>query len=376
MKTSRVAVFHGPGRPFAWEDVPLPEPVAGEVLVRNEYTTLCRSDLNTFAGKRTEKTPTILGHEVVGRIESLGPGPALRDLRGAELRIGDRVTWAIYASDPDSPLARAGIPQKADGLFKYGHERIGPGSHLHGGLAEHCLLRAHTPIVRVDAPIPSTVLALVNCAVATVAGALRMAGGVEGRNVLVGGAGMLGILACAMSRVAGAKRVLALDVDPARLEAARRFGVDEVLLASARDGGTETRGILGDRLPGEAVTVAFDFSGVSATMEALLSSLGIGGTLVLVGATYPQRPMQVDAERLVRNLHTLRGLHNYNGDDFLAAVGFVERHHGDFPFVDLVCDRFTLDEVDQAFAYGISSGAHRVGIRCECRRNVTEHGIG
>jgi hypothetical protein len=76
----------------------------------------------------------------------------------------------------------------------------------------------------------------------------------------------------------------------------------------------------------------------------------------------------------VRNLHTLRGLHNYNAQDFLAAVDFVERHHASFPFAGLVHDRFTLDEVEAAFAYGVSSGAHRVGIRCECRRDVTELG--
>lgn len=373
MRTSRVAVFHGKDRPFTYEDVPLPEPGAGEVLVRNEYTTLCRSDLNTFAGKRIEKTPTILGHEVVGRIERLGSGPPLRDLRGVELRIGDRVTWAIYASDPESPLAKAGIPQKAAGLFKYGHEKLGPGSHLHGGLAEHCLLRAHTPIVRVDAPIPLPVLALVNCAVATVAGSLRLAGDVAGRNVLVAGAGMLGVLACAMARVAGANRVIALDIDATRLEAARPFGAD--LAFQSKEGCGDLRAFLDGHLSGGAVTLALDYSGVPATIEMLLSNLGIGGTLVLVGATYPQRPLQIDAERMVRNLHTLRGLHNYNAQDFLTAVDFVERHHGDFPFAGLVHDRFTLDQVDEAFAYGVSSGAHRVGIRCECERRVTETGV-
>jgi putative phosphonate catabolism associated alcohol dehydrogenase len=367
MATSRVAVFHGPDRPFTYEQVPLPDPGLGEILVRNEYTTLCRSDLNTYAGKRTEKTPTILGHEVVGRIECLGPGPALRDLRDAVLRVGDRVTWAIYASDPESPLSRAGIPQKAAGLFKYGHERMGPGSQLHGGLAEHCLLRAHTPVVRVDASIPLPVLALVNCAVATVAGSLRLAGGVAGRNVLIAGAGMLGVLACAMSRVAGAKRVMAVDLDAGRLETARTFGVDHAMLSPGS--GDALRKSLGEQLGEESVTVALDYSGVPAAMEQLLSALGIGGTLVLVGATYPQRPLQIDAERMVRNLHTLRGLHNYNAEDFLAAVEFMERQHAAFPFKSLVHDRFTLDEVDEAFAYGITSGAHRVGIRCECRRS-------
>lgn len=364
MKTSRAAVFHGAGRPFTYESVPLPEPGVGEILVRNEYTTLCRSDLNTYAGKRMEKTPTILGHEVVGRIERLGAGLPMRDLRGAELRVGDRVTWGIYASDPEADLSKAGIPQKAPGLFKYGHERVQPGSHLHGGLAEHCLLRAHTPMVRVDVPISLPVLALVNCAVATVAGSLRLAGGVEGKNVLVAGAGMLGVLACAMSRVAGARRVLALDVDRQRLETARPFGVDSVVQLDP--GGGDIRATLDGLVGGESILVALDYSGVPATMERLLSVLGIGGTLVLVGATHPQRPIQIDAEQMVRNLHTLRGLHNYNAQDFLAAVDFMECHHNDFPFSDLVHDRFTLEEVEEAFAYGMSSGAHRVGVRCDC----------
>ncbi len=272
MKTSLVAIFHGQGVPLAFEEVPLPELRAGEVLVRNEYTTLCRSDLNTYAGKRVEKTPTILGHEVVGRIQRLGPAAPARDLRGAELRVGDRVTWAIYASDPNSPLALAGIPQKAPGLFKYGHERIEPDSHLHGGLGEHCLLRANTPIVRVDAPVPLPLLALVNCAVATVAGAFRLAGNVAGREVLVGGAGMLGTVACAMARVAGAKRVTALDVNSERLETAFQFGADAKMLLESDPLKGPTQAIATSAA--EHGTVAFDFSGVPATMETLISMLG------------------------------------------------------------------------------------------------------
>jgi alcohol dehydrogenase len=112
------------------------------------------------------------------------------------------------------------------------------------------------------------------------------------------------------------------------------------------------------------VTVALDYSGVPDTMEALLAALGIGGTLVFIGATYPQRAISLNAELLVRNVHTIRGLHNYNQQDFVAAVEFIERHHRDYPFGKLVHDRFDLDAVDEAFAYGVTSGAHRVGLRC------------
>lgn len=360
MKTSRVAVFHGKDQPFTLEKVPVPVLQHGELLVRNEYTTLCRSDLNTFVGKRVEKTPTILGHEIVGRIEARGPEAPLRDLRDAELRVGDRITWAIYASDPSSALARAGMPQKGEGLFKYGHERITPGSHLHGGLAEYCILRQHTPVVRIDAPIPLPVLATINCAVATVAGALRVAGGVGGRNVLVAGAGMLGIVACAMARVAGAKRVVALDVDDARLAMAGRFGVDGGLRLEADSSLSADR--LGTLFAGEPIGLALDFSGSPGTMETLLTALGIGGVLVLVGATFPQRPLQVSAEHLVRNLLTVKGLHNYNDKDLVSAVDFMERHHARFPFADLVQDGFRLEDVNAAFHCGVTAGVHRVGI--------------
>jgi len=363
MRTSTQAVFHGPGLPITLDPVPIPPLGPGEVLVRNEFTTLCRSDLNTYAGKRRERTPTVLGHEIVGTIAELGPGAPELDLRGAPLRVGDRITWAIYAADPCSCLARAGWPQKAADLFKYGHEEITSTSVLHGGLAEHCLLRRHTPIVRLDPTVPLPVLALINCAVATVAGSFRLAGPVAGRTVLIAGAGMLGVVACALARRSGAAEIIALDVDPARLATARRFGADQGRLLPV-DG--EIPGFVPPRAPESGLPrVAFDYSGAPATIEALLLDLGIGGTLVLVGSTFPQRDLRWNAERLVRQVQTIRGLHNYGADDLVAAVEFIERHHADFPFAELVADPgFGLASVEAAFAHGLTSGCHRVGLRC------------
>jgi putative phosphonate catabolism associated alcohol dehydrogenase len=361
MNTSKLAVFHGPGQAFTMETVPVPALRAGELLIRNEYTTLCRSDLNTFSGKRIEKTPTILGHEIVGRIEALAPGAPAKDCRGAELRVGDRVTWAIYAADPDSWMARQGMPQKAPDLFKYGHELIKPDSTLHGGLAEYCVLRRHTPVIRIDAPMPLPLMALINCSVATVAGSLRLAGSVAGRNVVIAGAGMLGIIACAMCRCAGARHIIVLDIDADRLAAATKFGVDFTM--NLRPGGQDLSARLAELIPAETVAIALDYSGVPETMETLVGLLGIGGTAVFIGATFPQRALQINAEKLIRNLHTIKGLHNYNQPDFIAAVEFMEQHHQRFPFADLVHDRFDLASVDHAFDYGLHSGAHRVGVR-------------
>jgi putative phosphonate catabolism associated alcohol dehydrogenase len=361
MRTSRIAVFHGAGRPLTLESVTVPALREGEILVRNEYATLCRSDLNTYSGKRTEKTPTILGHETVGIIEELGPGAPATDARGLGLRPGDRVTWAVFAANPDSELARAGIPQKGPDLFKYGHEALTPDSTLHGGLADYCVLRRYTPVLRLVAPIPLPLLALINCAVATVAGSLRLAGPLHSRNVLIAGAGMLGLLACSMCRGSRARRIIALDVEPRRLVLAREFGAD-FALAMPSEGGSlrsEVTALLG----AEPVTVALDYSGAPAAMETLLESLGTGGTAVFIGATFPQRPIQISAEQVIRKVQTIKGLHNYNEADLVAAASFMEEHGGEFPFARLVHDQFDLAAVNEAFEYGLESGAHRVGIR-------------
>ncbi|MBK8657026.1 MAG: zinc-binding dehydrogenase [Haliscomenobacter sp.] len=362
---SKTAVFHQTGQPLEIIQLPVPSPGPGELLIRIECTTLCRSDLNTYCGKRIEPSPTILGHEIVGRIVRLGAQAPREDLRGAALGLNDRITWAIYASDPDSPLAQKGIPQKGDRLFKYGHEKLTETNGLHGGLSEYIVLRPHTPIVKLHETIPLPVAAIINCAVATVAGALRLAGPVEGKQVLVCGAGMLGMIACAMSKSQGAAGVSALDVDPARLDAARDFGAGRTFVA-AETLPQQIQDSFGNPAPFDLV---IELSGSATAMENTLGLLGIGGIAVWVGATYPQPDLRLSGEKIIRNLLTIKGLHNYNQHDLLAAVEFMERHHQDFPFESMVHDAFTLEQANEAFEYGLNENPFRVGIRFDQHPN-------
>ena len=172
---------------------------------------------------------------------------------------------------------------------------------------------------------------------------------------------MLGIIACAMCRTGKARKIIALDIDVERLDKARKFGVDVTLKMEAEGSSLKER--LGPMAEGEQIQVAFDFSGVPEAMESSLSLLGIGGTAVWVGATFPQRDLHINAEKLVRNLHTIRGLHNYNEEDLVTAVAFMEKYYTNFPFEGLVHDTFDLDTVNESFNYAIASGAYRVGVR-------------
>ena len=73
--------------------------------------------------------------------------------------------------------------------------------------------------------------------------------------------------------------------------------------------------------------------------------------------------MQLDSEQVIRRLSTIRGLHNYNTDDFRTAVDFIVKHHRTYPFAKLIHDGFTLERAEDAFQYAIRHNPYRVGIR-------------
>ena len=361
MANCKIAVFENPETGVEIRETEIPVLKKGEILVKNQYTTLCRSDILTYTGKRIEKTPTILGHEITGYISAFGPDTETIDARGNILALGDSITWAIYASDPASYFSQMGIPQKAAGLFKYGHEQITPESTLHGGLGEYTILRRYTPVIRISDSFPKPIAALINCSVATVAGAIRLARDLKGKNVLISGTGMLGVIACAMAKVAGASTIFAVDINPERLEIACRFGANQAMTCEQgfSDFGEKFIEKTKSKIP---IQVMIDFSGSPETMEATLEYLQTGGTAVWIGATYPQRSVPVNAEKMVRRVWTIKGLHNYNGEDFLKAVEFMEQNYLNFPFDSLIYDGFSLDRSNDAFQYAIAHNPFRVGI--------------
>src|SRR5262249_49270778 len=162
-----------------------PRPHGEELLVRITCCSLCRSDLHTHAGRRVEAPPTVLGHEIVGRIEAFGPHARHTDHRGRHADVGTRITWTLSVVCGRSFFSLADHPQKCEQPYKYGHVRAESAQPLGGGLAEYTILVPGTAWFRVPDEIPDRVAALANCATATVAALLRYAGPVTGRSVMV-----------------------------------------------------------------------------------------------------------------------------------------------------------------------------------------------
>src|SRR5690606_9892932 len=187
-------VFHSANTPLTKIEAPLPNLQEGEILVNIRYTTLCGSDLHTYCGLRQEPCPTILGHEIVGIIEEISPGHSGLDAAGSKLRKGDLVTWTVFSSDPSAATYQPETPQKNSRLYKYGHRQITDSDNFHGGVASHIVLRPHTCIRILPKGISLSVAATINCAIATSAGAIRLAGPIAGKNVHIAGIGLLGLV--------------------------------------------------------------------------------------------------------------------------------------------------------------------------------------
>lgn len=359
MKTGKLIAFNGPGKTLEIRTEVVRELLPGEILVKNQFTTICGSDLHTYAGVRKEPCPVVLGHEIVGTIVEIESHHSGRDYTSEKLETGDLVTWTIFSSDPTSSRALEGIPQKGENLFKYGHAQITENEHFHGGLAEYCILKPGTGILKLPTDLPPQVAATVNCSISTVAGAIRLAGNLRDKKVVIFGAGMLGITCAAMCRIKSAKWVAVVDISSERLTKAMSFGADETFNSNVSDLVEE----IGNKFPKNGVDVVFDMSGSPEAMETGLELLGVGGKAIWVGAVFGTRKVQLNPENLIRKLITIRGLHNYNFEDFVSGLNFIKRYWKRFPFESVVEKEFDLEDAEAAFEFALENKPLRVGIR-------------
>jgi alcohol dehydrogenase len=346
--------------PFEFRDIAVPELRGAEILVEVVACTLCGSDVHSLEGRRTVPVPTILGHEILGRVAAFGPNAPRCDAAGHPVKLGDRIAWSIVASCGDCFYCRRSLPQKCERQTKYGHEPLGPGRVLTGGLAGDCVLVPGTALYRVPEGLDDAVACPASCATATVGAALEAASspsyGLAGRRVLVMGTGMLGVTTVAWARSLGAECVIACDTRPGRLALTGAFGAtrlsapDDLADAVAADTG------------GHGVDVALEMTGSPEALETILPLVRLGGVLVLVGSVFPSRSVPIAPEQIVRRCLTLQGIHNYAPRHLRAALEFLAANP-QLPFSTLVAGWRPLLELGQAIAAYPSSGRLRIGIR-------------
>jgi len=337
----------GPG--FDFEDVDIAAPVGHEVLVDVHASGLCHTDL-LFATHDIVPTPSVLGHEVAGVVAEVGPDVA-------QIRVGDHVVGSLaqacgacarclsgrsfQCEHPEATLRR---PKDAPRLSRNG-VGLFQGFGL-GGFAERALIHENQLAV-VPKGIPFAQAALLGCGVVTGAGSVLNTANVSaGESVVIFGAGGVGLNAVSGARIAGASRIVVIDIQQRRLDAARRFGATDVIDSTKSKPVEAVR----DLLPGGADHV-FDFVGLKLVAEQGLAMLGTGGGLYLVGVAKPEVDISVNIFDAIGGQKRVLGVNfgstNAKRDIPMYAEMYLQ---GRMNLDDLVSKRIALRDVNDGYA--------------------------
>ena len=355
---ARAAVYPAPNRPFEIREFPLRNVAEGELLVRVSMSSICRSDIHSWQGKRPNPCPGLLGHEIIGRIEQQGSSVS-HDLRGKPLAVGDRITWTeFFHAGTDYYDVIHNLPQKAFGLHKYGHESADTQPHFLGGFAEYCYVMPGTGILKLSDQLTDEEAVPLNCAAATMASVCEASQIGLGDTVVVQGLGLLGIYGAAMARARGATRVIGIDTVAARLETAHHFGATNSLNAAELSEQDLIEAVREQTGP-DGADVVLEVCGNANVIPAGIQMLRRGGRYTTAGLVSPGANVTFDANLLVQRLVTLRGIHNYHPRHLLQAHDFVLSARERFPFGDLIEARFPLEQINDAF----QQAAERIVLR-------------
>ncbi|HAA91708.1 MAG TPA: hypothetical protein DCE33_04645, partial [Rhodospirillaceae bacterium] len=285
-KIGRAAVYDAPNEPFVIREFPVRGVHADEVLVRITMSTICRSDIHSYHGHRPNPCPGILGHEIIGIIEQVGD-EITHDMRGGTLSPGDRVTWTEFFHDGDSYYKDVhDMPQKADGVRKYGHDLAEEDPHFLGGFADYCYILPGTGILKLPDEISDEEATPLNCGGATMIAVTEAAALGENDTVVVQGLGLLGLYGCAIAKARGAKLVIGMDRAAKHLEMAKRFGADHVFDISAMDADEQVARVR-DLCPPDGADAVIEVCGSAAAVPIGIRMLRVGGRYTIGGLVNP-----------------------------------------------------------------------------------------
>ncbi|MBT5263478.1 MAG: zinc-binding dehydrogenase [Rhodospirillaceae bacterium] len=360
-KTGRAAVYDAPNTPFAIRNYPVRDVEPNEVLVRITMSTICRSDIHSYLGHRPNPCPGILGHEIVGVIDQLGEN-IIHDMRGDKLAVDDRVTWTEFFHHGQSHYRDIhDMPQKSPGVRKYGHDLVADDPHFLGGFADYCYILPGTGILKLPDDISDEEATPLNCGVATMISVTEAAEIDIGSTVVVQGLGLLGLYGCAIAKARGARRVIGLDSVADRLSIARKFGADVTFDIDKMDEDELVSAVRAE-CPPDGADIGIEVCGHAGAVPVGIRTLRIGGRYVIGGLVNPNSTINLDGNLILRNWITLKGVHNYHPRHLVQALDFVMSHRDQFPFADIVDSKFSLDELDEAFARAADRSVLRAAI--------------
>jgi alcohol dehydrogenase len=339
-------------KPMTIEEVDLDPPGPGEVLYKIIGAGLCHSDLSTIENLRPRKLPTIPGHEAAGIVEEVGPGVT-------GLKPGDHVISVFVTSCNDCRYCNGGRPNlcqsantsRADGTLITGARRLslnGEPIHHYSGLsvfAQYAVV-ARNALIKIPDDVPLEDATIFGCAVVTGVGAvLNTAQVPPGGQMAVVGLGGVGMNALLGGVVAGAERIVAVDLNADKLRIARELGATDTFLAGNADVVEEIR-----QATGGGLDYVIETAGAIPAMNLAYAIAARGGMVVSAGLPAVNASFSYLHSALVSDEKSIRG--SYMGScvpkrDIPRFISLYQR--GKLPVQKLRTGFIGFDEINEGF---------------------------
>jgi S-(hydroxymethyl)glutathione dehydrogenase/alcohol dehydrogenase len=363
MSEMRAVVLRAPQDGPAVEVIDVDEPRAGEVRVRITASGICGSDLHVLEGTSQHAVmPVVMGHEGAGVVEAVGEGVTTHE-------VGDHVVVALFSGCGrcrycvEQLEVLCDSPDRAPRLFGSrpdGSTTVhGGGDDFHpytgvGALAEYTVV-PHEQAIRIDPDVPLDILALAGCGVMTGLGAVFNAAAVRpGSSVAVIGCGGVGLSVIQGARIAGARQIIALDLNEGRLGVAREVGATQTVDTSSAPLVDGIKDLVKD-----GADYVFEVVGHPALVTQALEATRPGGATIIVGT--PQGPrIDLDARTMFYNrrlMGTLAGS-SLPARDIPRIVDLYKS--GALRLDEMITNRFPISRGEEALRLAADGAGARV----------------
>ena len=277
--------------PGIWmEDVPIPQPDVNDVLIKIRKVAICGTDLHIYKwddwSRKNIRTPLVIGHEYVGEVVEIGSGVR-------NVRIGDRVTGEGHIACGHCRNCRRGKLHVCE-------NSVGVGVQRDGAFAEYLCI-PESNVVKLDPRISDDIAAIMDPFGNATHTALAFP--LLGEDVLITGAGLIGTMATAICRFAGARHIVVTDLNDYRLDIAKRMGAD--LVVNATKGETVEQAMRQLNIRG--FDIGLEMSGAPAAFNNMIDNMYKGSKIALLGIL--PDTTQVEWSKIIFNALTLKGIY-------------------------------------------------------------------
>lgn len=326
--------------PGIWlDEAPVPAFADDEVLIKTRKTSICGTDVHIYKwdawAQKTIPVPMVVGHEFMGEIAKVG-----KNVKG--LKVGDRVCGEGHITCGQCPNCRKGRRHLCSNT-------LGLGVNRHGCFAEYF----NFPAANVF-PLPKSISDDVGAIFDPYGNAVHTALSFEliGEDVLITGAGPIGIMAAAIAKQAGARHIVITDINEYRLELARKMGAANAVNAAK----TPLKDVMQSLGIEHGFTVGLEMSGSPQGFSSLLESMQMGGSVALLGILPPGTV--IDWDLVIFKMLTIKGI--YGREIFSTWFKMVSMLESGLNLAPMITHKFPIAQYQKGFDVMLSGNAGKV----------------